>query len=37
VGETPDDARLKDMQDGEQRELPVGDVIPTILRGSRLA
>jgi histidyl-tRNA synthetase len=30
-------ASLRDMQSGEQRELTVGDVIPTILRGSRLA
>jgi histidyl-tRNA synthetase len=28
---------LKDMESGEQRELDVNDVIPTILRGSRLA
>jgi histidyl-tRNA synthetase len=27
---------LKEMESGEQRELPAGDVIPTILRGSRL-
>jgi histidyl-tRNA synthetase len=33
----PEQARLKEMQSGEQRELPVTDVIPTILRGSRLA
>jgi histidyl-tRNA synthetase len=28
---------LKDMESGEQRELDLNDVIPTILRGSRLA
>jgi histidyl-tRNA synthetase len=27
---------LKEMESGEQRELPTRDVIPTILRGSRL-
>ncbi len=27
---------LKEMESGDQRELPAGDVIPTILRGSRL-
>jgi len=31
------DPRLKEMDSGEQRELPLGDVIPTILRGSRLS
>jgi histidyl-tRNA synthetase len=31
-----DTASLKDMESGEQRELAAGDVIPTILRGSRL-
>jgi histidyl-tRNA synthetase len=30
-------ASLKDMDAGEQRDLAVNDVIPTILRGSRLA
>jgi histidyl-tRNA synthetase len=30
-------ASLKDMQSGEQRELGPSDVIPTILRGSRLS
>jgi histidyl-tRNA synthetase len=29
--------RLKEMESGEQRELPLQDVIPTILRGSRLS
>jgi histidyl-tRNA synthetase len=29
-------ASLKDMESGEQRDLPATDVIPTILRGSRL-
>jgi hypothetical protein len=29
-------ASLKDMESGEQRELQPQDVIPTILRGSRL-
>ncbi len=28
---------LREMESGEQRELPAGDVIPTILRGSRLS
>jgi histidyl-tRNA synthetase len=31
------DAGLKQMDSGEQRELPVSDVISTILRGSRLS
>ena len=31
------EASLKDMQSGDQRELTPTDVIPTILRGSRLA
>ena len=31
-----DDATLKEMGTGEQRELPITTVIPTILRGSRL-
>jgi histidyl-tRNA synthetase len=31
------EASLKDMQSGDQRELAHGDVIPSILRGSRLA
>jgi histidyl-tRNA synthetase len=30
-------ASLKEMEGGAQRELPTADVIPTILRGSRLA
>jgi histidyl-tRNA synthetase len=30
-------ASLKEMETGEQRELSTGDVIPTILRGSRLS
>ncbi len=30
------EASLRDMQSGEQHELMAGDVIPTILRGSRL-
>jgi histidyl-tRNA synthetase len=30
-------AALKDMQSGDQHELTAGDVIPTILRGSRLS
>ena len=34
VGE---ETSLKDMQSGEQRELSANDVIPTILRGSRLS
>jgi histidyl-tRNA synthetase len=32
----PTSASLKDMESGEQRELAPADVIPTILRGSRL-
>ena len=36
VGED-DQASLKDMESGEQRELATVDVIPTILRGSRLS
>jgi histidyl-tRNA synthetase len=35
VGEGPT-ATLREMDSGEQRELPSGDVIPAILRGSRL-
>jgi histidyl-tRNA synthetase len=35
VGEQ--DTSLRDMGTGEQRELPPADVIPTILRGSRLS
>ena len=35
VGEA--DVALKDMQSGEQRELAPGHVIPSILRGSRVA
>jgi histidyl-tRNA synthetase len=31
------EASLREMEAGSQRELPVGDVIPTILRGSRLS
>ncbi len=31
-----DTASLKEMESGEQRELSAGDVIPTILRGTRL-
>jgi histidyl-tRNA synthetase len=34
-GET--EATLKDMDSGEQKELPISAVIPTVLRGSRLA
>jgi histidyl-tRNA synthetase len=30
-------AALRDMQSGDQRDLSAGDVIPTILRGSRLS
>ena len=29
-------ASLKDMESGDQRELATGDVIPALLRGSRL-
>jgi histidyl-tRNA synthetase len=36
VGESTS-ASLKEMETGEQRELSRGDVIPTILRGSRLS
>jgi histidyl-tRNA synthetase len=36
VGEDGDTS-LKQMESGEQRELALGDVIPTILRGSRLS
>jgi histidyl-tRNA synthetase len=36
VGDGPQ-ASLREMEAGSQRELPVGDVIPTILRGSRLS
>jgi histidyl-tRNA synthetase len=36
VGEGAE-ASLKEMDSGEQRELPLGDVIPAILRGSRLS
>jgi histidyl-tRNA synthetase len=36
VGNGPETS-LREMEGGEQRELPVGDVIPSILRGSRLA
>jgi histidyl-tRNA synthetase len=32
-----EEASLKELETGEQRELPLADVIPTILRGSRLA
>jgi histidyl-tRNA synthetase len=32
-----DPTTLKEMESGEQRELPLETVIPTILRGSRLA
>jgi histidyl-tRNA synthetase len=32
-----DTASLKEMESGEQRELSAGDVIPAILRGTRLA
>jgi histidyl-tRNA synthetase len=32
-----EEASLKELEAGEQRELPLADVIPTILRGSRLA
>ena len=35
VGDGPTTS-LKEMEPGDQRELPPGDVIPTILRGSRL-
>jgi len=37
VGESPEASRLKDMESGEQRELTPGDVIPAILRASRLS
>ena len=33
----PRDIALKNMESGEQDELGAADVIPTILRGSRLA
>jgi histidyl-tRNA synthetase len=36
VGDT-NETSLKDMETGEQRELAAAEVIPTILRGSRLA
>jgi histidyl-tRNA synthetase len=36
IGEA-DTASLKEMESGEQRELSPGDVIPAILRGTRLA
>ena len=36
LGEGPE-ASLKEMETGDQRELAVTDVIPTILRGSRLS
>ena len=36
IVESPSTASLKDMQSGEQRELDVQNVIPTILRGDRL-
>jgi histidyl-tRNA synthetase len=32
-----EETSLKELETGEQRELPLADVIPTILRGSRLA
>jgi histidyl-tRNA synthetase len=37
VGGEPEEPRLKEMSSGEQRVLPLQDVIPVILRGSRLA
>ena len=37
VGGDGTETSLKNMHSGEQRELPTGDVIPTILRGNRLA
>jgi histidyl-tRNA synthetase len=33
----PDTASLKEMESGEQRELSAGEVIPAILRGTRLS
>jgi histidyl-tRNA synthetase len=36
VGED-DEPRLREMDSGDQRELPLTDVIPTVLRGSRLS
>ena len=36
IVESPSTASLKDMQSGEQREIDVQNVIPTILRGDRL-
>jgi hypothetical protein len=30
-------SRLRDMDAHDERELPIADVIPTILRGSRLS
>jgi histidyl-tRNA synthetase len=36
VGDS-DATALRDMESGEQREVEIGDVIPTILRGSRLS
>jgi histidyl-tRNA synthetase len=36
LGQGPE-ASLKEMETGDQRELPITDVIPTILRGSRLS
>ncbi len=37
VNDTDGTTSLKNMESGEQRELPPSDVIPTILRGSRLS
>jgi histidyl-tRNA synthetase len=35
LGDEPE-ASLREMESGDQRELPTAEVIPTILRGSRL-
>jgi histidyl-tRNA synthetase len=36
IVEAPDSASLKNMESGDQAQTPLDNVIPTILRGSRL-